>query len=102
MSERAAKLRQEVLDLQAELAGAKAALEAEQFTCKHVWSEPRYKPIVLQKPGMVTDYYGPRPVERWSLGETKPSWERECSECFKTETTTRVEEKVDVKKTPVF
>lgn len=102
MNERAKHLMDKIGDLRSALQREEAALFIIQNACRHTWTEPERKTIVIRPAGMHTDYYGPRPVERWQPAEEMPRWVRHCTECLKSESTSQVEETTTIKREPKF
>lgn len=97
-------LRQDIRRQEQKLAADKRYLEALEKGCEHTWGKTEYTPLIregYQDPGdpegtMGIDRRLPHHVPR----EETPKWTRTCSQCGKTETTARVNEKVT--RTPRF
>ncbi len=91
-----------------ELKRAQAELGQAESLCQHKWSEPKYTPIYHESYLICRkDPPGVGGADRifediWSDPKTEDIWTRTCSKCGKEETTTSVETRTEVHKTPKF
>jgi len=99
-------LRKAIRAAEENLKNYKARLDTLERECPHQWGEVIYDPIKYPGYHSPGDPPGTMGVDRrlpsYVEPSTTPRWTRTCEVCGKVEITTRTQEEVKVKKTPVF